>query len=222
MGIKAVGRPCRRETAAVLAGVLRRTAATGTMAGIGLATLVATAVQSSDTLTPKDGARLEKKISAIVRHSDTGAPEARLTPLLESEINAFLMFQGASQLPTGITDPVLRIGEAGLVSGEAVVDLDVVRQQREGGWLDPLQYLSGRISVAASATVLSGEGMARVNIRSVTVSGVPVPVQVLLELVRHYTRSVDDPDGTRLDEPIRLPYRISELRLSLGRAVIVQ
>jgi len=222
MVIKAVGRTCRRETAAVLAGVLRCTAATGTMAGIGLATLVATAVQSSDTLTPKDGARLGQKISAIVRHSGTGASEARLTPLLESEINAFLMFQGASQLPTGITHPVLRIGEEGLVSGEAVVDLDVVRQQREGGWLDPLQYLSGRISVAASATVRSGEGMARVNIRSVTVSGVPVPVQVLRELVRHYTRSVDEPDGTRLDEPIPLPYRISELRLSLGRAVIVQ
>ena len=222
MGITACGLPRHRATAAVVAAALRRTAATGAMAGVGLATLVATAVQSSDTPTPEDGARLEQKIISIVRHADTRAPEARLTPFLEPEINAFLMFQGASQLPTGITDPVLRIGEADLVSGEAVVDLDVVRQQRDGGWLDPLQYLSGRISVAASATVRSGNGIAQVSIQSVTVGGVPVPIQVLRELVRHYTRSVDDPDGTQLDEPIPLPYRITELRLSPGLAVIVQ
>ena len=64
--------------------------------------------------------------------------------------------------------------------------------------------------------------MVHVNIQSVNVAGIPVPVQVLHQLVRHFTRTVDHPDGTRLDEPIPLPYRITELRLSPGQAVIVQ
>ena len=222
MGIRGIGLPSGRAAAAVLAVVLRRTAATWVVAGVGVATLVAGAMQSSDALTRDDGARLERKLISILRHADTEALETRLTPLLEPEINAFLMFQGASQLPAGITDPAVRIGEADLVSAAAVVDLNVIRRRRARGWLDPLQYLSGRISIVASGTVRSGNGMAQVDIQSVTVGGVAVPVQVLHELVRLYTRTADHPDGTPLDEPLPLPYRIIGLRLSPGQAVIVQ
>ncbi len=115
-----------------------------------------------------------------------------------------------------------RIGDGGLVSAVAIVDLDVIRQQRSRGWLDPLQYLAGRLRVTASGTIRSGGGVAQIDIQAVTVAGIPVPVQVLHELVRHFTRTVDHPDGTRLDEPIPLPYRITELQLSPGQAVIVQ
>ena len=220
MGIRVIGSPSRGATAAVL--VLRRTAAAGVAAGIALASLGAGEMQPTNPLTPEDGARLEHKLITILSHADSASPEARHTPLLEPEINAFLRFQGASQLPTGITTPTVRIGDAELVSAEAIVDLDVIRQQRARGWLDPLQYLTGRLRVTASATVRSGGGMAQVDIHSVTVAGIPVPVQVLHELVRHFTRTLDHPDGTRLDAPIPLPYRITKLRLSPGQAIIVQ
>ena len=220
MGIRVIGSPSRGATAAVL--VLRRTAAAGVAAGIALASLGAGEMQPTNPLTPEDGARLEHKLITILSHADSASPEARQTPLLEPEINAFLRFQGASHLPTGITTPTLRIGDAELVSAEAIVDLDVIRQQRARGWLDPIQYLTGRLRVTASATVRSGGGMAQVDIHAVTVAGIPVPVQVLDELVRHFTRTLDHPDGTRLDAPIPLPYRITELRLSPGQAIIVQ
>ncbi len=220
MGVRVIGPPSRGATAAVL--VLRRTAAAGVVAGIALAAVGAGERQPSDALTPEDGARLEDKLVAILSHADTESPEARLTPLLEPEINAFLRFQGASQLPTGITTPTVRIGDAELVSAEAIVDLDVIRQQRARGWLDPLQYLAGRLRVTASGTVRSGGGVAQVDIHSVTVAGIPVPAQVLHELVRHFTRTIDHPEGTRLDAPIPLPYRITELQLSPGQAIIVQ
>ena len=64
--------------------------------------------------------------------------------------------------------------------------------------------------------------MAQVDIHSVSVAGVPVPVQVLSEMVRYFTRTPVQPDGTRIDAPIPLPYRITELQLSPGLAVIVQ
>ena len=220
MGIRVIGPPSRGATAAVR--VLRRTAAAGVVVGIALAAVGAGETQPSETLTPEGGARLEHKLITILRHADTESPEARLTPLLEPEINAFLRFQGASQLPTGITTPTIRIGDAELVSAEAIVDLDMIRQQRARGWLDPLQYLTGRLRVTASGTVRSGGGVAQVDIQSVTVAGIPVPAQVLHELVRHFTRTIDHPDGTRLDAPIPLPYRITELQLSPGQAIIVQ
>ena len=202
--------------------VLRRTAAAAIATGIALAALGAGETQPSGGLTPEDGARLEQKLITILGHADTESPDVRLTLLLEPEINAFLRFQGAAQLPTGITTPAIRIGDGEVVSIEAIVDLDVIRQQRARGWLDPLQYLAGRLLVTASGTVRSGGGQARVDIQSVTVAGIPVPVQVLQELVRYFTRTADHPDGTRLDAPIPLPYGITELQLSPGQAIIVQ
>ena len=220
MGARVIGRPLRGATAAVL--VLRRSAASGVVACLALAALGVGELQPSDPLTSEDGARAEQKLNTILGHSDTDSPEARPTPLSEGEINAFLRFQGASQLPAGITAPAVRIGDASLVSAEAVVDLDAIRQQRERGLLDPLRYLTGRLRVIASGTVRSGGGMAQVDIHSVSVAGVPVPVQVLSEMVRYFTRTADQPDGTRIDAPIPLPYRIAELQLSPGLAVIVQ
>ena len=220
MSVRVIGPPSRGVTAAVL--VLRRTAAAGVVAGSALAALGAGEMQPSDPLTLEDGVRLEDKLVSILSHADTESSEDRLTPLLEPEINAFLRFQGASRLPTGITTTTVRIGAAALVSAEAIVDLDVIRQQHERSWLDPLRYLTGRLRVTASGTIRSGGGVARIDIQSVTVAGIPVPVLVLQELVRHFTRTVDHPDGTRLDGPIPLPYRITELQLSPGQAVIVQ
>ena len=202
--------------------MVRHIAAAAAVVVIGWGTVTAGTRQPSDALTAKDGARLEEKLISILRNADTEAPDVRLTPLLEPEINAFLTFQGAAQLPTGIVDPTVRIGEGELVSADAIVDLDAVRQQRTRGWLDPLQYLAGRLRVTATGTVRSGEGVAQVDIQSVTIAGIPVPVRVLRELVRYYTRTADHPAGTELDQPIPLPYRIIELRLSVGQAVIVQ
>ncbi|HJN44548.1 MAG: hypothetical protein CL477_10400 [Acidobacteria bacterium] len=200
----------------------RRLAVVGAAGGIGLATLVANGMQAADSLTSDDGAKLEEKLVSILRHADTAEPEEQITSLLEGEINAYLRFQGAARLPIGLTEPKLQIGEGGIVSAEAVVDLNLIREQRARDWLDPLQYLAGRLPVTASGRIRSGDGLAEVDIESVTLAGVPVPVQVLQELVGYYTRTPDHPNGTRLDEPISLPYRIAELRLSPGRAIIVQ
>ena len=220
MGVRVIGPPSRGATAAVQ--LLLRTVACGVVAWLALSVLRAGELQLTDALTREAGARMEQKILTILYHADTDSPEARPTPLPEQEINAFLRFQGASQLPVGITTPVVRIGDDEQVSAKAVVDLDAIRRQRTRGLLDLLQFLTGRLLVTASGTVRSGGGMAQVDIHSVSVAGIPVPVQVLRELVRYFTRTADDPEGTDMDAPIPLPYRIAELQLSPGLAVIVQ
>jgi len=216
-----IGVRSRGASATAVVLLLGRIAAASALVGVGLAAQTAE-IQPPHTPTREAGARLEQKLVKILENADTASSEPRVTPLLVPEINAFLRFQGASQVPTGITEPTIRIGEGEIVSAEAIVDLDVIRQQRERSWLDPLRYLAGRLPVAATGRVRSGNGAAQVEIQSVEVAGVPVPASLLYELVRYFTRTPSNPNGTQLDQPIPLPYGITELRLSSGQAVIVQ
>ena len=179
------------------------------------------AVQAPGPLSPESGRRLERKLADILRHALEPTSVARSTPLPESEVNAYLAHQGTPYLPVGIREPVVRIGD-GRLSAEAVIDLDAIRESRERTAFDLIRYLGGQLAVTASGRVRSGGGMAQVEVETVTVGGIEVPVQVLQEVVRYFTRTPEQPDGTRLDEPIPLPYGIIELRLSSGLAVIVQ
>ena len=182
-------------------------------AGAGRAVQAASAEES--------GGRLERKLSDILQHSLEPSAEVRLTPLPEPEVNAYLAHQGARYLPVGIREPLVRIGD-GRLSAEAVIDLDAIRDSRERTTFDPVRFLGGQLVVTASGRVRSGDGLAQVEVETVTVGGVQVPAQVLQEVVRHFTRTAEHPAGTSLDEPIRLPYGIAELRLSPGLAVVVQ
>jgi len=178
--------------------------------------------QAPDTLTEALGAQLEQKLDAILRYAVTEADETRLTTLSEPEINAYFRFQGAAEMPDGLTDPTIRILDDLQVTVDAVIDLDTIREQRSRTWLDPLSYLGGRLPVFASGTVSAANGTAQVEIERIRINGVPMPVQVLQELVGYYTRTPNNPQGTQLDQPIPLPYGITELRQTRGRAVIVQ
>ena len=217
MGIRRVGRAAAATLAAVGSLVVAdaRAMSGGTEpAGTG------GAVQAG-ALSEESGARLDRRLADILRHAGEPSAEVRLTPLPEPEVNAYLAHQGARYLPVGIREPLVRIGDD-RVSAEAVIDLDAIRESRERTTFDLIQYLGGQLVVTASGRVRSGGGMAQVEVETVTVGGIQVPVQLLQEVVRHFTRTPEQPAGTRLDAPIPLPYGITELRLSPGLAVIVQ
>ncbi len=167
------------------------------------------------------GERLERRLLEILQNAAEPSSEVRLTPLPEPDVNAYLAHQAVPHLPVGIRQPSLRIGEDSL-SAEAVIDLDAIRESRERAGFDPIRFLGGHLPVTASGRIRSGGGVARVDVEAVTVGGIPVPVNVLQELVRYFTRTPDEPAGTSLDAPIPLPYGVTELRLSPGLAVIVQ
>ena len=177
--------------------------------------------QGVEPLSTVLGARFEEKLAVIMGHDGSrGRPQ--LTRLLENEINAFLLFQGGLKLPNGITDPRVHIRSDRRVTAEAVIDLGLLREQGAGGWLNFLQYLSGRIPVSATGTVSSGSGIVELDVEAVSFAGIEVPVLVLQELVRHYTRTPSDPSGVRLDQALTLPFGIRDLRLSAHEAIVVQ
>jgi hypothetical protein len=66
------------------------------------------------------------------------------------------------------------------------------------------------------------DGKARFEVESAEVSGIPVPVTVLQELVGYYSRTPDRPEGVRLDETFALPAGIRQVEIGKGQAVVVQ
>ena len=172
-----------------------------------------------------DADQMAAKIARIQAIAQSPAEPGRApvrTVLTEAEINAYLFWNGDEVLPIGLTDPRIRLAGDGHVSANAVVDLTAIRNQRERGWLDPLAYVGGQMPVVASGVVRTRDGLATIELGTVTIGGVEVPRSVLQELVSYYTRSAESPGGVSLDAPIAMPAAIREVTVGKGEAVVIQ
>jgi hypothetical protein len=138
-------------------------------------------------------------------------------------VNAYLIFDAKEQLPAGVVEPAVSILGTGRLSGRAVVDLDAVRREKKPtSLLDPMNYLSGRLPVAATGVLTTKEGVGRFQLESASVSGVPIPKMLLQEIVSYYSRTPENPSGIGIDDPFALPARIREIQVERGQAIIVQ
>ncbi len=182
----------------------------------------ALALQPGSPLTPDDGATLAPKLAEITAPAPTDGSRPRPVVLYEREVNAYFRFQAASSLPLGVTDPSLSLGDDGHVAAHASVDLSALSSSQPRGALDPLRYLSGVVPVAASGVLKTEHGEGLLEIDAATVGGISVPLSVLHELVRHYSRSETHPDGVDLSKPFVLPYGIVDVLVTGGQALIVR
>jgi hypothetical protein len=173
-------------------------------------------------LSQRSADSLQRKILGIRQYASTTLTGSRLTPVTEAELNSYIRYSLAPQIPTGVVEPYVTIVGGGRVSGRAVVDLDAVRTAKTRGWLDPLAYLRGRLPVAAAGSLSTADGKARFELAEASISGVPVPEAVLQELVSFYSRSPQYPDGVDLEAPFDLPARIKEIHVEAGQAIVVQ
>jgi hypothetical protein len=199
----------RRRAAILLFGVL-----------LGL-----TPVGTQGRLSKEDADRFQSKLTKIVAFGNTPAAksaQARATPVSDVEVNSYLRYLAADQVPVGIVEPVLNALGGGRVSGRAIVDLDAVRKQKTRGWLDPMAYLSGRLPVNASGRLSTKDGTGQFQLESADISGVTVPKAVLQELVTYYSRTPENPEGINMDAPFELPARIREIRVGTGTSTVVQ
>lgn len=176
-------------------------------------------------LTKQDADRFEAKLGKIVVQGKTAAlksAQARSTPITDLELNSYLAFNAKAQVPTGILEPTLNALGDGKVSGRAIVDLDVVRTQKQRGWMDPVGYLSGRLPVTASGKLTTKDGQGQFQLESAEISGVSVPKAVLQELLTYYSKSPENPKGISMEAPFELPARIREIRVGAGTSTVVQ
>ena len=175
-------------------------------------------------LTKQDATRFAGKLLQIQKYAETSRKSTALrsTQLTDGEVNSYLKFLAASEVPKGIVDPILRAAGNGRVTGQALVDLDAVRTQKKRAWTDPLGYLMGKVPVTAAGTLTTQNGVGRFTLESAHLSGVPVPKSLLQELVSYYSKSPENPAGINMDEPFQLPAAIKEIKVGVGTAVVVQ
>jgi len=170
-----------------------------------------------------DALLLKQKVATIALTGTRPVKQPRRTTVTENEVNAFLAYDGAAELPAGVVDPSVAILGTGRLSGRAIVDLDAVRKATNPtSMLDPMSYLTGRLPITATGTLTTKDGVGRFQLESATVSSVPVPKMILQQIVSYYTRTPENPGGIGLDDPFMLPARIREIQVQRGQAIIVQ
>ena len=180
---------------------------------------VVVAAQSGKTLSDQ----FQQKLQQIVANGEMESKDVRRTTVTQEETNAYLKVRGPEILPVGVTDATVAAVGAGRLSGRAVVDLDVIREKKStGGLLDPTTYLTGRLPVTAAGILHTRDGSVRFELQSATVGGIPIPKSFLQEIVSHYTRSQDFPNGVNLDQVYELPANIKEIQVGQGNAIVVQ
>ena len=186
--------------------------------------LVALIPLEAATVSRQSADAFAQKMALIQRQGDiTERAGTRRTRLTEDELNSWLMYRAQPLLPNGVGPPHVTIGVEGRLAGQAVVDLDAMAKRRStSGTFDPFSLIGGKVPVSVTGILHTRDGMARFEVQTVEMSGIPVPVAVLQELATYYSRTPERPQGIRLDDAIALPAGILRIEVSQGQAVVVQ
>jgi hypothetical protein len=179
------------------------------------------------TVSRQTAEEFAQKIALIQRQGDTSGPArvgSRRTRVTEDELNSWFMYRAQPVLPAGVSQPQVIILGEGRLSGQALIDLDAVAKRRSSaaGALDPLSLIGGKVPVTVSGILHTRDGMARIEVQRAEMSGIPVPVTVLQEVLTYYSRSDERPQGVRLDDAFSLPANIRQIEVGQGQAVVVQ
>ena len=178
------------------------------------------------TVSRQSAEEFSEKIALIQRQGETATSQraaARRTRLTEDELNSWFMYRAQPVLPAGVSQPQITIVGDGRLAGQATIDLDAVAKRRaSGGAFDPLALIGGKVPVSVSGILHTRDGQARFEVQRAEMSGLPVPVTVLQEVLTYYSRSDERPQGVRLDDIFNLPANIRQIEVGQGQAVVVQ
>ncbi len=166
---------------------------------------------------------LQRKLEAIVRFGAIPRLETLSTVMHEREVNAYVITYLSQDLPPGVTNPRVEMVGDSVLRGSVVLDMDAYRVSRppvEG--FDPLALLSGRLTARVRGRLLTGDGVGRFELDEAELGGIPLPRALVQQLLSYYSRTPDQPDGIRLDQPFDLPVSIREIRVQPREAVVVQ
>ncbi len=138
--------------------------------------------------------------------------------LLEDELNAYLQYTGAGQLPAGVRDPSLQLRAGGAIV-QAVIDLE-----QAGASLEQLPVvlrllLRGTRSIAVDVDYQASDGSLAVRPVSLKVEDLALEGSVLKWFLEAFAPPEWQPylDGERIE----LQSGVSDIRVEPGRAVIV-
>jgi hypothetical protein len=181
---------------------------------------IAVAVQVSK----EDGDRLQRKIDGIVNNASALPARSKKTPVSESEVNSYLAFNVRDKIPKGLGQPQITIAGRGALAGRVLMDLDEFNRNRrsQGGLMDPLAYLSGKVSVTARGILRAEDGRGRFYLESAEIYGVNLPKPLVQEMVRYFSRTPENSGGFDIDAPFALPAKIRSIVIDKGNAIVAQ
>ena len=179
---------------------------------VGLAAALAAPV-----ISPENSRSAQEKLDRIAEGKIRPGASVVLT---EDEINSFLRYDYAADLPKGIEEPRVRL-EPDRVLGSATVDFLEWQSQTEASpgllvsWL-----LRGKRPVEAVCRYTSANGYGRADVESVKISGVPISgsaVNFLIEnlVTPRYPEAV-------VGRPVPLGFHLQQVRVEKGRVVVVR
>ncbi len=164
-----------------------------------------------------------RKLTTIQQQANVRTSAPRRTPVSEDEVNSWFAFKAQPLLPAGVTEPKVTALGQGRMMATAMVDLNEVAKRRaSGSALSPWNLIGGRVPLTVTGILHTRDGVGRVEIQRADISGVPVPVTLVQELVSFYSRSDKNPEGVRLDDQFSLPSKIREIQVGQGQAIVVQ
>jgi hypothetical protein len=188
-----------------------------------LLTLTLTGLSAFAAVSKQEGDRLQRKIDEIMKNGSATPVAARKTPVTESELNSYLAFNLKEKIPHGLSNPEVYMLGDGRLAGRVFVDLDEFkRQHRSSGFMDPFNYLSGRVPAVARGALSTSGGRGQFKLGSAEILGVLLPKPILQELVSFFSRSPENPRGFDLDSPFDLPAKIRELTVNRGETIVIQ
>jgi hypothetical protein len=167
-----------------------------------------------------DADSLSRKLRQIrsEARSRDGSRRGSRVEVTEAELNSYLNLTYASQMPEGVTDVAFGF-DAGQLEARAMVDLERARGEAPalGSW-SPMALLGGNLPVELKGSLTGDDGFATLQLESVTVGSLPVPLSVLAGVVASSTQTPRRPRGFDIFAPFRLPYAVKKVRLESGRA----
>src|SRR5687767_5272600 len=86
-------------------------------------------ISAADVLTPQLGNAFARKVVLVQEHANAGVTKPLSTTFTQAETNSYLKYNAGDLLPTGMTQPMITMVGQGRLAGQAVIDLDVVRQK---------------------------------------------------------------------------------------------
>jgi len=159
-----------------------------------------------------------KKLAIIKQHAADSKKSSRRTTVTEGELNSWFVYRAPALLPIGVKEPSVTVVGNGKLVGIVTVDLDDVGKSKSGAW----NVLGGKVPISLSGVLRTKDGKGQFDLQSASLSGLPLPKFLLQEIVAHYTRSEDHPNGIRLDDPFDLPASIRQIDVGQGQAIIIQ
>ena len=155
----------------------------------------------------------------LERIAEGKAPSGSSIILAEDEINSYLRYDFADDIPAGISRPHIRL-EPDRVSGSAMVDFVEWKAQRgepPGMLLSWLLRCERRVDVVCHYT--SADGYGRVDVESVKISGVPISAGAVTFLIENLVQPRYP--AAVVGRPAPLGYNLKQVRIDRGRAVVV-